>query len=1442
MVTKSGSWVYAKNVNEQVNPNTAKRLHWSNTSNAVGNSSKSASAKYTKEKYTAKENGKSVTKYKYNYPYTLTAHDFKLNIPAEAYIKKVTFQVSMRVSNDALVEFPRGLFCIYGSGWDKHIDNTKNKETGWHNGLYLVNPKKKLGTSYSTFSYEMNESDVKKGKFSVSDFNTTKMGIDLIFDDVADANCTVYLKWVRIKVEYEMPKYTLVHNGTDTSQSKPRQIKSGVINKVKFTLKQSTKAKGGTQQLQLTVPYGVKIFTVYPNGGSYNSNTQKWSVNCNGVTEADLEVQYIDYTVNTDKITLGNSNVTKNFYINTVLGTVDDYGETNTQLVTLKPHKRHQTCFKVISKVESNDNTIIFDIDTNTGFDFDNLQCEVIGDLTSNGVNITSVSGSAITFNLDHTANDESPKFDIAFNLCLRPLVTGNCYIDVNVRSGDTSNKCEFKVADPYEYHFGNYSDPTDTAFNFHFISDEIIFTNHRIGSQLATGTYVLPVGVKENDSVMIQSKPTIHMYKHKEVDYIGCVPLEHSHFDPASDYDDTLIDNTYKNGEYVGKKLTPKETIDLNARVHPQDVTTLQGLVDIDKPIPVNTNHKSFEGDALNHRGWAEIYGVKATYTNPHWYKIAVKLKYLTHNLNTRFKIKKGSKTFDYAIPRTVAPVFTSGDPLSQDQSTDFFLVDTDGGYVYVEDETVIVDYLDENDDEVVFTDSDENNELIANLEAEGYVVVEPTLNENIQIILDTGDDERFKNQFTIDEGQHITIKSREKLASIVSIGLEWTSSKLDEIKENAISRVVRLIDANDNNSVFEYEYTDFDFTNYNVTDESGSISCHVIGRKRINNDFIEVINQRIDILIDVESGSVVEIDTEDYFDDDNIQFYGSTLTFHLNGNKLSVEDTGFNGKEIQVNNIELEGASYYYEANWVNNNTDAEDSDIFAFFNLQVDENILESKYAHLYDSIYISPFPVADKELLFTRQSEEGILYYYKDDGEEFSYLIDPFYQYFNGVDLKSDNQVSILSLKYGYKTIYLQNGLIRLGINRLNGEMYLAKYDIISKEYITTHRFHLTSYDDVNINSISDDKIELQASNTIISMYRGHPYVIFNHPLEDITIDSKFIRIWGESVDDDVSELPVYFDLLNHENLLPECVGSIDRLSKDCIEVFEDDQEQVEETNIYVSASETEINVGDSVTFSVYDGDEVIVEGEELESLIDYIYSFNKEDVYEVTAVYLGDDNHAYCVSDPIFVTVTQDDVTISDTTTPADPSTLTGNYNLSISSASKFVYKDGKEIKLRLTRGGQGVAGKTIETVRFGSGIATSTTDSKGYVTFKNTDKSSVPNSYKIGARFFEHGKLITSKFKTVKLEKGTTHWSLNHYANTKGNYVSFNLKDSFNHNIVNQKVVIYINGTKYNKKTNSNGNVNIKMNNKGRYKYKCSFAGNKYYKKSTKSFGENIKG
>ena len=93
---------------------------------------------------------------------------------------------------------------------------------------------------------------------------------------------------------------------------------------------------------------------------------------------------------------------------------------------------------------------------------------------------------------------------------------------------------------------------------------------------------------------------------------YIGVIPLSRCHkADVTADSENSLIENRYLNRVYYGKKGDYSKDIKMTLRIPWYDVATLQGLCEMDKPIPIDTIPNRADGDPLNHRGWAEIYEV---------------------------------------------------------------------------------------------------------------------------------------------------------------------------------------------------------------------------------------------------------------------------------------------------------------------------------------------------------------------------------------------------------------------------------------------------------------------------------------------------------------------------------------------------------------------------------------------------------------------------------------------------------------------------------------------------------------------------------------------------------------------------------------------------------------------------------------------------------------
>lgn len=1042
-------------VNEQVNPNLTERIHWENTDNCITKTYDT----YATSQYSANYNA-STKKTVYNRPYTITGHQFNLNIPSNAYVKNLRFIAHMKADTGLLANKPYANFNMYGKASSSKYDNTKTTGTGWNNGYYRVYASTDLTDKWRGLHYTMTEEDIIKGGFTTSAFNDGVMGVDLVFNDNArnkvssNATWNVYLAYIEVRVRYDLPK----PNITYSSNQKGEDIKVNQNYTVTATYTNPSKANDGTQVIDVELPLGAELVSYHCNQGAFNSSTMKWTIDTSD--EAVLTLTLNPQVSGDNTLVLSNDAIgTYPHSFNVNRDVTYDGGAIKMELSTSpNPHKNHRMCIYVDSIGQSESSTVqyVFSSPQTTSDGVWELETG------STGVSVASNSGESITLNVP-----QYQRFTAKLKYCFYPKTTGRNVGVVN--TFDT----EYNVANPYTYIIS--SNPSMNENEAYLTGQSVKIVDHRVASEVGVDSSYLASNVVEEDSLMTQNECSLKMYMQEELDYIGCVPLEQTHFDPKSTFKDTLLDTHYKNKRYMGKKLATDENITLNVRLHPRQVTTVQGLVEMDKPIPINANHRCFESDALNHRGWAEIYGIQAEQTgnNPHWYKCDIDVKYLTHNLNTRFNIEKGIKVATYEYPSLLAESVGSGTSLADG----YFIVDTDGSFVY-------------NDDDEI--------------------------QDNIRNIL------------SISNNQYFTIKSKDILSSQSVVAFEWLSTLLGEYKENNVNRIIRLIDADTNNPIFEYEYTDFEYND-------DFINCSLIARRWDGVGWDSSTQSDVALWRD---DSILDDEVDE---SDNEILFGSTSLLKITNNHLEIIESGFNGRETSQS-FELTGSGkYYYEIDVVNRNIDAETGAVDFYIDLTVMDTILTSNYADKYSKLYVSPFPVADKSIIFTREAEEGTLYYLEDDGEEFTFLINPYYQYKNGTDLIYDG-ISIFDLNYGYDIVYIQNGLVRMGFNRLNGRLYLGKYDPVSREYINTHRFHLEKYDDINVNSISDDKIEIQASDSVFTIYRGHPYIMIRHNNEDIWIDTSFNMVWAEKIGgDDPVSLPSYWDLMNNSNILPSSVG-------------------------------------------------------------------------------------------------------------------------------------------------------------------------------------------------------------------------------------------------------------------------------------------------------------
>lgn len=149
------------------------------------------------------------------------------------------------------------------------------------------------------------------------------------------------------------------------------------------------------------------------------------------------------------------------------------------------------------------------------------------------------------------------------------------------------------------------------------------------------------------------EKKELMELSIEDRIAYIGVIPLSRCHkADVTATAKNSLIENRYLNRAYYGKKGDYSEDIKMTLRIPWYDVATLEGLCEMDKPIPIDTIPNRADGDPLNHRGWAEIYEVSnIKKINDLYYECDVSVTYLTHNIITRFGITETAKITTQAI-----------------------------------------------------------------------------------------------------------------------------------------------------------------------------------------------------------------------------------------------------------------------------------------------------------------------------------------------------------------------------------------------------------------------------------------------------------------------------------------------------------------------------------------------------------------------------------------------------------------------------------------------------------------------------------------------------------------------------------------------------------------------------------------------------------------------
>lgn len=243
---------------------------------------------------------------------------------------------------------------------------------------------------------------------------------------------------------------------------------------------------------------------------------------------------------------------------------------------------------------------------------------------------------------------------------------------------------------------------------------------------------------------------------------------------------------------------------------------------------------------------------------------------------------------------------------------------------------------------------------------------------------------------------------------------------------------------------------------------------------------------------------------------------------------------------------------------------------------------------------------------------------------------------------------------------------------------------------------------------------------------------------------------------------------------------------------------------------------------------------------------FALAFNDNELHTVQAVYKGNKELGVAISNKLTLQAQQRD----------DGSTLVdGKYILEIvRMPDTLKYMEQPNWQWRLTKGGVGIGGKTVELV-YPTGnspfntIYSGTTDSNGYVGVETRPAHQlrwwIVGEYKVGAKFYHYDevededKILTEVWKTVKIVKNDPKITFR-ASGAKGKNARFTLKDPQGEGMANKKVTIKVGSKKYIKTTNSNGHVYLMINNKGHFKYKVIYMGDDNLNAIARTFEETI--
>lgn len=252
----------------------------------------------------------------------------------------------------------------------------------------------------------------------------------------------------------------------------------------------------------------------------------------------------------------------------------------------------------------------------------------------------------------------------------------------------------------------------------------------------------------------------------------------------------------------------------------------------------------------------------------------------------------------------------------------------------------------------------------------------------------------------------------------------------------------------------------------------------------------------------------------------------FGSDIRLEIKDNQLDLIDYGMlpqgaiGGGKIILNDIPLNDANKYalrLEIRY--NNTRFERlNNLTGEMQMRIYEDISTSDAVKDYAKALCSPMPVPNSKTVFTRHSEEGTLYFVQDPYDSTpTYLTNGYNLYKGGVEITTETGISLFNLDNAYSPVYVGNELVRAEFHRRSGFIRISRYDETSGEWATVNTLKLKNYPQLSLNEYNDDYAEIQFGQTVWKFYRGRPFIILNHPKDDLKIMNLVDRVYCETVE-------------------------------------------------------------------------------------------------------------------------------------------------------------------------------------------------------------------------------------------------------------------------------------------------------------------------------------